>query len=82
MSRETATWLNAMTLIGYTDQRGHAWHYRAGEQGVAFLFKQWGGPRPNSGGRLLDGRTWDELPTPVSMSADPPADLLIREFPA
>jgi len=30
--------------------------------GTAFLFKQWGGPRPKSGGRLLDGRTWDEMP--------------------
>ncbi|MCU1617603.1 MAG: hypothetical protein JWO98_5143 [Frankiales bacterium] len=29
---------------------------------TAFLFKQWGGPRPTSGGRLLDGRTWDEMP--------------------
>jgi len=24
--------------------------------------KQWGGPRPKSGGRLLDGRTWDQFP--------------------
>lgn len=31
--------------------------------GVAFHFKQWGGPKPTSGGRLLDGRTWDEVPT-------------------
>jgi len=30
---------------------------------VAFHFKQWGGPKPTSGGRLLDGRTWDEVPT-------------------
>ncbi len=30
---------------------------------TAFCFKQWGGPRPTSGGRLLDGRTWDQLPT-------------------
>ena len=29
---------------------------------VAFFFKQWGGGRPKSGGRLLDGRTWDEMP--------------------
>jgi hypothetical protein len=33
MSEETASWLNTMTLIGYTDQRGHAWHYRASVQG-------------------------------------------------
>jgi protein gp37 len=30
--------------------------------GVAFFFKQWGGRTPNAGGRLLDGRTCDELP--------------------
>jgi protein gp37 len=31
--------------------------------GVPFLFKQWGGPTSKSGGRELDGRTWDEYPT-------------------
>src|SRR3990167_1194757 len=31
--------------------------------GVPFFFKQWGGPRPKSGGWLLDGRTWDEFPS-------------------
>lgn len=30
--------------------------------GVAFFFKQFGGRTPKSGGRLLDGRTWDEMP--------------------
>lgn len=30
--------------------------------GVAFFFKQWGGYRPKTGGRELDGRTWDEFP--------------------
>ncbi len=34
--------------------------------GVAFLFKQWGGPQPKSGGRLLDGRTWSEYPRPLN----------------
>lgn len=29
---------------------------------VPFFMKQWGGPRPKSGGRLLDGVTWDEMP--------------------
>lgn len=33
MSQENMTWLNTMTLIGYTDQRGNAWHYRAESQG-------------------------------------------------
>jgi protein gp37 len=31
---------------------------------VAFFFKQWGGLRPKSGGRLLDGREWSEWPEP------------------
>jgi protein gp37 len=31
--------------------------------GVAFFFKQWGGLRPKSGGRVLDGREWSEFPT-------------------
>ncbi len=29
---------------------------------VAFFFKQWGGRRPKTGGRQLDGRAWDEMP--------------------
>lgn len=35
---------------------------RCQEEGVAYFFKQWGGQRPKSGGRELDGRTWDEWP--------------------
>jgi protein gp37 len=30
---------------------------------VAFFFKQWGGLRPKSGGRELDGREWDQFPS-------------------
>ena len=30
--------------------------------GVAFFFKQHGGPTPKAGGRLLDGREWNEYP--------------------
>jgi protein gp37 len=30
--------------------------------GVAFFFKQWGGVNKKRTGRLLEGRTWDELP--------------------
>jgi protein gp37 len=29
---------------------------------VAFFFKQWGGKNKKRAGRLLDGRTWDEMP--------------------
>jgi protein gp37 len=31
---------------------------------VAFFFKQWGGVRPKSGGRLLRGREWNQYPRP------------------
>ncbi|MFI2708929.1 DUF5131 family protein [Micromonospora sp. NPDC018662] len=30
---------------------------------TAFFFKQWGGRTAKAGGRELDGRTWDEMPT-------------------
>lgn len=30
--------------------------------GVSFFFKQWGGVQKKKAGRLLEGRTWDELP--------------------
>lgn len=29
---------------------------------VAFFFKQWGGAKSKSGGRLLDGREWNQMP--------------------
>jgi protein gp37 len=39
------------------------------DQQVAFFFKQWGGIRPKTGGRDLDGREWNELPAPVASRA-------------
>jgi protein gp37 len=33
------------------------------ESQVAFFFKQWGGIRPKSGGRQLDGQEWSQFPT-------------------
>jgi protein gp37 len=33
---------------------------------VPFFFKQWGGRTAKSGGRLLDGRMWDEMPPKAS----------------
>jgi protein gp37 len=43
---------------------------RCGDEGVAFFFKQWGGARPKSRGRELDGRQWDQLPTPQLRQQD------------
>jgi protein gp37 len=36
---------------------------------VAFFFKQWGGVRPKSNGRELEGRTWSEMPKRASATA-------------
>lgn len=33
---------------------------------VSFFFKQWGGARPKSGGRLLDGVEWNGFPWQVA----------------
>lgn len=33
MSQETSEWLNQNVLIGQTDKRGTAWHYRSSDQG-------------------------------------------------
>lgn len=35
---------------------------RCKSAGVAFFFKQWGGRTPRAGGRMLDGRMWDDMP--------------------
>ncbi len=29
---------------------------------VPFFFKQWGGPKKKKAGRILEGKTWDEMP--------------------
>jgi protein gp37 len=36
------------------------------DAGVAFFFKQVGGRTPKANGRVLDRRTWDEYPVPVT----------------
>jgi protein gp37 len=38
---------------------------RCVEERVAFFWKQWGGRTPKAGGRLLDGREWNEYPVPA-----------------
>ena len=32
------------------------------DRNIPFFFKQWGGPRPKSVGRKLDGREWNQWP--------------------
>lgn len=39
------------------------------EANVPFFFKQWGGRYHNSGGRVLDGQTWDQMPPECAPAA-------------
>lgn len=34
MSKESSQWLNNNVLVGFTEKRGHAWHYKADDQGA------------------------------------------------
>ncbi|MEP7143969.1 MAG: DUF5131 family protein, partial [Ferruginibacter sp.] len=36
------------------------------KSGAAFFFKQWGGTNKKKNGRILEGKTWDEMPEIVS----------------
>ena len=42
---------------------------RCEREGVAFFFKQWGGRTSKAGGRVLDGRAWDDMPAPRARDA-------------
>lgn len=42
---------------------------RCMRHGIAFFHKQWGGRTPKAGGRSLDGRMWEELPTSMAHAA-------------
>ncbi len=50
-TREIDMWLIFPTMADPCDRSG-----------TAFFFKQWGGARPKSGGRLLDGEEWNGFP--------------------
>lgn len=39
------------------------------DEGIPFFFKQWGGVHKKVAGRLLDGRTWDDMPRPLEVPA-------------
>jgi protein gp37 len=43
---------------------------RCRESQVSFFFKQWGGRFPKAGGRLLEGRTWDEFPVTAGVAPE------------
>ncbi len=46
---------------------------RCAAAGVPFFFQQWGGVRKGKAGRLLDGRTYDEMPERVQRAVLPAA---------
>jgi len=35
---------------------------------VPFFFKQWGGVQKKKAGRILDGKTWDEMPSDMDFA--------------
>ncbi len=39
------------------------------QRGVPFFFKQWGGVNKKAAGRVLDDRTWDEMPQITSVTS-------------
>ncbi|MCE9540834.1 MAG: phage Gp37/Gp68 family protein [Bacteroidetes bacterium] len=42
-------------------------HEQCKKAGVAFFFKQWGGKNKKANGRVLNGRTYDEMPEVVEL---------------
>jgi len=70
MSRETTQWLNTQTLIGFTDKRGHAWHYRAEAQGDESNHYPGAVPVADVQRRLFH---WDAMARPLLVTV--PADI-------
>jgi len=35
------------------------------EEDIPFFFKQWGGTNKKKAGRVLEGRTWEQMPVPA-----------------
>ena len=71
MSQETLTDLNTQTLIGHTDTRGTAWHYRAELQGAETNHYPGAIPVEDVARRLFD---WEAQSRPIAVER--PADLM------
>jgi protein gp37 len=54
LARESGKWV--------TDIRDQCLRAR-----VPFFFKQWGGVQKKRAGRILEGRTWDEMPVGMNL---------------
>lgn len=64
MSSETLSYLNSNTLIGFTDKRGKAWHYRAELQGTELNHYPGAIPIDDVKRRLMG---WDALTFPATV---------------
>ena len=55
---------------GYARWRGLSNGYQQSifaDRGFLFFFKQWGGTNKKKAGRVLEGRTWDEMPRAMDL---------------
>lgn len=77
---DVSPWLHGLHWVIVGGESGHgarpmdlSWVTRIRDDcvcaDVAFFMKQWGGRTPKAGGRELEGRTWDEMPTTPSAAA-------------
>jgi len=66
MSRETMQHLNTQVLIGFTEQRGTAWHYKRDEQGAEPNHYPAAIPVADVQRRLF---SWHALPMPMHITA-------------
>lgn len=48
--------------------------------GVPFFFKQWGGVRKKQAGRILEGRTWDEMPVIARLYKEQPKNGVVHQL--
>ena len=62
MSTETLEWLNTQVLVGHTEKRGNAWHYRESAQGGEPNHYEGPVPVADVARRLFH---WDAVETPV-----------------
>lgn len=69
MSRETSEWLNKNVLVGFTEKRGNAWHYRQSSQGAESNHYPYAIPVADVKRRLFD---WEAVPRRVAVEI--PAD--------
>jgi protein gp37 len=51
---------------------------RCEEMEIPFFFKQWGGTNKKAAGRILDGRTWDGMPTAKLRCSSQRREIVIR----